>query len=462
MNHPKVVIIGAGSLFFGRKAIWQMVHSEHLRGGTLTLVDTDAGRVEKMARLARKVAEHNGAPLTVESSTDRREVLAGADFVVLSFAVDNARYRGIDCELSAKYGIRMCSGDTIGPGGVLRAMREFPEIIRAARDIEELAPEAWVINYINPTAVHGIGLSRFFPQLKTLALCDAQFYMRKPYAVLAGIIEREEDYTAEIDRDFELISAGPNHFTWILRAEYQGEDVRGKILESVREKARTEHDAPPEDLIYQGSKGAYNWAIQHQLGEAFGTIPTVLGHTKEYVRFWQGHGVTEEAIPELQLFDSSTRDEWTANVWTRVDEYLSGAVPIADFDTEFGPDPAIDIVESMWGGLGRRFFINTTNGGAVRNLADDAYLELYCELDLNGPRPLPAGEIPRGVRGMMEVVLDTHELTAEAIFREDRELLRRALLTDPLTNSIGDTDALLEELIVAERDGLPEHWQSER
>ncbi len=458
MKHPKVIIIGAGSLFFGRKAIWQMVHSEHLRGGTLALVDADADRLDKMTRLARKVAEHNNAPLTIESSTDRREVLPGADFVVLSFAVDNALYRGIDCELSAKYGIRMCSGDTIGPGGVLRAMREFPEIIRAARDIEELAPEAWVINYINPTAVHGMGLSRFFPKLKSLALCDAQFYMRKQYAVFAGIIEKEEDFTAEIDRDFELLSTGPNHFTWILKATYKGEDVRDRILASVAEKAKTEHDAPPEDLVYKGSKGIFNWAIQHQLGEAFGSIPTVLGHTKEYVRFWQGHGMTKESIPPLQLFDSNEREKWTRDVWQRVDDYLSGAAPIGEFDTEFGPDPALDVVESMWGGLGKRFFINTTNRGAADNMAADAYLELYCDLDMDGPRPLPVGPVPRGIRGMMEVVLDTHELTAEAIYKEDRALLRRALLADPLTNSIGDTDALLDELIEAEKAALPAHW----
>ena len=110
MQHPKIVIVGAGSLFFGRKAIWQMVHSPHLRGGTLGLVDIDEDRLNRMAKLAQMVIEHNDAPLKLEASTDRREVLKDADFVVLSFAYRNAHFRGIDCELSEKYGIRMCSG----------------------------------------------------------------------------------------------------------------------------------------------------------------------------------------------------------------------------------------------------------------------------------------------------------------------------------------------------------------
>src|SRR5690606_20426283 len=105
---PKVVIIGAGSLFFGRKAIWQMVHSPHLQNGTLALVDTDEARLDKMTRLAQKVIDNNNVSLKLESSTDRKEVLADADFVVLSFAKRNAHFRGIDTEVSAKYNIRMC------------------------------------------------------------------------------------------------------------------------------------------------------------------------------------------------------------------------------------------------------------------------------------------------------------------------------------------------------------------
>ena len=455
-SSPKVVIVGAGSLFFGRKAIWQMVHSPQLRTGTLALVDTDPVHLDKMKRLAEQVIAHNKSPLKLMASTDRRQVLKDADFVVLCFAVNNAHYRGIDCEISATFGIRMCSGDTIGPGGLFRAMRELPEILRAAKDIQELAPKAWVINYINPTTVMGMALRRHAPGLKTLALCDAQWHLRKDYLRIAGILGEKDPITPEIDKDLVLLSSGVNHFTWLLRAEYKGRDIIPAIAAGIARKAERELNPEENDPAYKGSKGHLNSAIQYELYEAFGAFPTVIGHTKEYVRYYQGHHTQPSRIAPLMLFDAKARTQWTDSVWKRVDDYLSGAAPIAEFDTEFGPDPATDLIEGMWGNLGKQFFINTANHGAVPNLADDAFIELYSDVDMNGPRPLPCPPLPRGIRGLSEQVLDTHELTVEAIVTRDRRLLRRALLTDPLTPSIADADGVIEALLAAEKEQLPD------
>ena len=171
-QQPKVVVIGAGSLFFGRQAVWQMVNSEHLNTGTLGLVDTDPVHLKRMSELAEKVIVHTGVKLKLEASTDAREILPGADFVVFSFADRSAWFRGIDCNVSGKYGVRMCSGDTIGPGGIFRTLREFPRILKYCRDVEEICPDAWVINYINPTTSNGIGIAKYAPSLKSFALCD--------------------------------------------------------------------------------------------------------------------------------------------------------------------------------------------------------------------------------------------------------------------------------------------------
>lgn len=449
MPSPKVVIVGAGSLFFGRKAIWQMVHSPHLNTGTLALVDTDADRLERMKRLAEQVAAHHKVPLKIEASTDRNAVLDGADFVVLSFAHRNAHYRGVDCALSAMYRIRMCSGDTIGPGGVFRTLREWPEIVRVCRDVEQRCPDAWVINYINPTAAHGIGLKRFFPKLKTFAICDAQWKLRDRYAELVN---------KPNDDKLTLHSAGPNHFTWLLEASYDGEDLIPQIVEALRAEAAGDANRQ----VAGGSSKAKGWmnnSIGVELYDCFGTLPTVVGHTKEYVRFYQGHGVTQvDRNPTLKLFEHHDRLAWTEKAWQRIDEYLSGAAPIGEFDEEFGPDPATDMIESMWGDLKRPFFVNTFNNGAIPNMPDDAYVELCCDLDINGPQPRRVAPLPRGVRAMCETVLDTHELTAAAAHHSDRQLLRRALLTDPLTNSIGDTDALIDEMLEHQREALSPAW----
>ena len=455
IQSPKVVVIGSGSLFFGRQAIWQMVRSPHLNSGTLALVDKDPQRMEKMGALAEKVVAENGVSLKIEVASDWRDVLSGADFVVLSFAADTVRYRGLDCAISEKYGLRMCSGDTIGPGGIFRAMRELPLIMDCAADIERLCPDAWVINYINPSAVNGMAIARYAPQIKSFALCDSLHmpHIKIRYALRAGLINHQSEWNEQLDADFDLRIAGVNHFTWMLKAENQGRDVTSEIAEYLRRSAATEDKGG--DL---GAKAIHNEAIAYQLYEVFGCIPVCVAHTKEYLRFFQGHGVLPDEIPPLSIWETDMRYVRHDAMWKQVDDFINGTTPIGEFMTMLGPDHATDIIENMVGGLGSPFYINTTNRGAVSNMADDAFLELLCNVDMAGPRPRQVGEMPRGLRGMCEVVLDTHELTAEAIVRADFKLLRRAMMTDPLTNSIADADAILRELLAAERDALPDHW----
>lgn len=455
VSQPKVVVIGAGSLFFGRQSIWQMVHSKYLNNGTLALVDTDEEKLSKMVRLAEMVAKENNVSLKVEGSTNRRQVLKGADFVVLSFAEDTVKYRGIDCQVSLKYGIRMCSGDTIGPGGIFRAMRELPVIMECAKDIEELCPDAWVINYINPSTVHGIALIRYAPKLKSFALCDSHHmpHIKAYYAVRAGIIQDRREFTEEIDRRFDFRVAGVNHFTWLLKAEYEGMDVMTPIAEALRKSAATENNGGDT-----GAKALYNDAITYELYNIFGYIPTCTAHTKEYVRYWQGLGKTKDAIPPLKIWETEDRYKRHEEMWRQVDDFITGNIPISDYMKSFGPDHATDIIENMVGNLGKRFFINSLNNGAVTNMNNDAFLELLSEVSMDGIKPLHVGEMPRGIRGMQELVLDTHELTAEAVVERSFTKLSRAMMTDPLVNSIHDADLIIKELLELEREIIPGYW----
>lgn len=453
---PKVVVIGAGSLFFGRQAIWQMVQSEHLNKGTLALVESDQHRLNQLVKLAEMVARDNQVELKIEGATDRKDVLKDADFVVLSFAVDTVKYRGIDCEISEKYGIRMCSGDTIGPGGIFRAMRELPEIMACAKDIEEICPDAWVINYINPSTVHGMALHRYAPNLKSFALCDSHHMPHKKiiYAKRAGIIKDSKEYTDEIDRDFDIRIAGVNHFTWLLKAEYKGKDVLPIIARSLRETAETETVGGDT-----GAKAFLNDTISYKLYEIFGYVPTCTAHTKEYVPYWQGLGKLKDAdIPPLSIWETDERYKRHNEMWEEIDQFVNKELPISQFMEKYGPDHATDIIESMVGGLGKKFYINTLNNGAVTNMSDDAFLEILCEITMDGIQPLPVGEMPRGIRGMQEVVLDTHELTAEAVVEVSHEKLRMAMMTDPLVHSIADADQIIKELLELEKDIIPKVW----
>jgi alpha-galactosidase len=325
-------------------------------------------------------------------------------------------------------------------------------ILEIARTVEREQPQAWVINYINPTAVMGAALRRFLPRVKSFALCDGLHmpHIKRHYAIRAGIIRKDTEYGPQTAEDFDLRIAGPNHFTWAIRAAYRGQDVMPTIAESLQSQAAREADGG--DV---GAKAIYNGAAGFSLYQIFGHVPTCVAHTKEYVRFWQGRGVNPEPIPPLKLWETDERQKRHDRMWEQVDGFLGGRLPIASYMDTFGPDHATDIIENMVGRLGKPFYVNTYSQDAVPNMDPCSFLELLCDFEPSGPRPRPVGPIPRGLRAMMEQVLDTHELTAEAIVNADRTLLRRAMLTDPLLSSIADADAILKDLIATEREVLP-------
>ena len=457
MKGPKVAVIGAGSYFFGKPVIWNMVKSEILSGGTLVLVDTNPDTLKTMMELAQRAIDATNSPTKVIGSTDRREVIKDCDFIVLSFSAKNAWYRGVDTRIAGKYGITMCSSDTIGPGGIFRAMREIPEVLAICADIEELCPDAWLINFINPTSVLGIALMRYAPKVKSFALCDGNHlpHSTTHYMRLAGVIGEEETPSAEMVKDFECKIAGINHCTFLTECKYKGQDRIQDFKKTLAGYAKAEQMKGPSPK----AKPRLNHDYALQLMDIYEAYPTAISHTKEYVPFFQGYGVMPNTPEPIIPFDAYNRAEEMAEAWEKTKKLASGETPIEEFLSLDHGDHATDIIESMWGNLGKEFFINSANRGAVTNMPDDAFLELRCNVDMkNGPQPKPFGKMPRGILGLQMQVLDTHELTAEAAVTCDKKILLRAMMTDPLVNNIGDAKMIIEELLEAEKDILPEKW----
>ncbi|MFP4511292.1 MAG: hypothetical protein ACLFNQ_14315 [Spirochaetaceae bacterium] len=465
---PKIVVIGAGSYFFGRAVIWNMVHSPVLNSGTLALVDTNEDTLATMSTLARRAVEHAGVSVRVEASTDRTEVLRGADFVVLAFSDRNAHFRGVDCSIAEKYGVRMCSGDTIGPGGIFRALREIPTVLAIAQDCERICPNAWLINYVNPSTVLGIALMRH-AGIRTFALCDSlpEPTVRLRYLKMVGILpEDAESVPVEVESKLDFAIAGVNHLTWLLRFVYDGQDQMPKVRAHLAENAaleRAEQEARDagaggrtDDNTY--SKRKFNAVYSLELMDIYGAAPAVIGHTKEYVPFYQGWGVQPVDPEPLKIFDAEDRQRAMDEHMDGNRRYADGTAPIEAFFSSGRGDHATDIIEAMWGGLGKSFYVNTTNRGAVSNMADDAFLELRCDLDMHGPRPQPVGAMPRGIRALQEQTLDTHELTVEAALHCDRDLLLRAFATDPIITNLSDARSMIAELLEAQRDVLDPRW----
>ena len=460
MAGPKITVIGAGSYFFGKPVIHKMATSPIMAGGSLALVDTNPKVLATMARLAKRIFAHTKCGVRLIGSTDRREVMADSDFIVLTFSERNAHYRGLDTQIAARHGMRMCSSDTIGPGGIFRALREAPRALAMARDARALSPDAWVINFVNPTAVMGIALHRYAPEVRSFALCDGH---HEPYNTLTfcrrvGLLPAEaRTVPPEVYQKLDLAIGGVNHCTWVVRFRYEGKDMMPALRRWLVARVEEEKRNPGEY-----AKGRYNAHYALQLFDIYGAYPTTPSHTKEYVPFFQGTGVLPNFPEPIRLFDADERAREMAAAWKTTGEYADGKLSAKQFLREIGDDHATDIIESMWGGLGKSFYINSPNRGAVTNLPCDAFLELRSDIDLHGPRPQPFGPMPRGLLGLTHQVLDAHELTAEAAVTGDRAILRRAMLTDPLCNNIADADACIEELLEAEREALPDYWYARR
>jgi len=308
--------------------------------------------------------------------------------------------------------------------------------------------------------VVGIALMRHAADLRTFALCDGNHepYNTHRYLRRVGLLGEDETPTPEQMAATDLRIAGVNHCTWLLRFTYEGRDMMPRLREAVAERA-AEEEARAGGSSH--SKGRYNNTYALALLDLYGAYPTAVGHTKEYVPFWQGYGSDrglEAGLPPITPFDWEERRRRTEGVWREIEAYVAGTKPIEEFFRATRADHAGDIIESMWGGLGKPFFLNGPNQGAVTNLPDDAFLELRRDVTLEGYRAHPVGEMPRGLLGLTQQILDTHELTVEAAITCDRRLLRRAMMTDPIVNNLADGDAIIADLMAAERAVLPEAW----
>ncbi len=455
---PKVVMIGAGSAFFGRQTICAMVSRPSLRNGTLALADTDETKLRWMHSIAKRSIAATGVSLTVEASTDYRELLKGADFVILAFAVEGVKLREVDAEISTRHGMIMCSADTVGPGGIMRTLREVPRQTEILNEVRRVCPQAWVINWVNPTAAMGIAMMRHFPDLKTLAICDGPHNPRfdNNLIIKAGLADSPEEITDALRSRVQIRSTGVNHFNWLIEMRHNGEDVTPRIFEKLREDSQEQHVAASED-----TKKALANRIAYQIATTIGYAPMCVWHTQEYLPYFQGHDVSKEDAITIGKWRIDVRERWMNECWADMQAIADGSRPIDDFLQKTARDHATDIIENMWAGLRKYFYINTLNRGAVSNMPDDAYLELLSAVNMSEVLPLPFGEIPRPLSGYIHRVLDEHELAVEAATNFSRKTLLQAFLASMVSVSIPDAENCMNDLLEAHSAYLPDAWQCE-
>lgn len=431
---PKVTIIGAGSAEFSTELMTDILLTPGLETGSFALVDIDPERLELAHRMAEFLIERSGRDWRVEASAERSRVLAGSDYVVNTIEVAGLANVRHDYDIPLKYGVDQCIGDTIGPGGLFKALRTLPAWLDILADVERLTPRALVMNYTNPmslTVLTGVRASK----LAIVGLCHSIQHTADQLAEYLDIPAEEIDWRA----------AGINHLAWFTKLEHSGEDLYPRL----RQRAQI-----PE--IYE--QDPVRFEMMFHLG-AFSTEGS--GHASEYTAYFRKR-------PDLvQKYDrSGYRGEsgFYANNWPtwrrRADEalraYLAGK---EEFKLERGPEFASTIMEAMASNVPAVIYGNVANTGLIENLPQNGVVEVACLVDKKGIQPTYFGSLPTHLANLDQQHMAFHDLVATAVLEQEREAAVHALMVDPLTSavcSLAEIQAMFDEMVQAQRSDLPE------
>ena len=428
---PKVTFIGAGSTVFARQLMTDILAIDGLDSGTFALVDVDATRLDLARRIAERLVEIRGKSWKVEASTDRREVLSGTNYVVNSIEVAGLKNVRFDYDIPLRYGVDQCIGDTIGPGGIFKALRTGPAWLDIVTDVQRLAPDAVILNYTNPMSILTLAALRTV-DLPVVGLCHSVQGTSRQIAGYLGIPYEEMQWDC----------AGINHNAWFTRLERDGRD----LYPLLREKAR-------DPNIYE--KDPVRFEVMLHLG-AFVTESS--GHFSEYVPYFRKRPDLVQRYARAGYLGESG---FYANNWPRwrrdndesIEAMLRGEkkVPL-ERSFEYGAD----IIEAMESGKQATIYGNVLNRGSIDNL-DEGCVEVECRVDRNGIAPQHFGSLPEQLAALNRSHMAVHELVVEALQEHSKQKAKYALMLDPLTAaacSLEEIDRLFEEMWTAERESL--------
>ena len=435
---PKITIIGAGSAEFSTEIVRDVLATPALESGTFALVDVHAGRLGLSHQAAGKLIEESGRNWKLEASLDRRDVLPGTDYVVNTIEVagrENVRY---DYDIPLKYGVDQCIGDTIGPGGLFKALRTLPDWLDILADIEKLAPDSLVMNFTNPmslTVLTGVRASN----LPIVGLCHSIQHTSHTMAEYLEIPYEEIDWRA----------AGINHQAWFVQLERDGED----LYPLLREKSTV-----PE--IYD--QDPVRFEMMRHLG-AFCTEGS--GHDSEYVPYFRKRPDLVEKYDRSGYvgesgFYANNWPTWLEESAQGLRDYLAGK---EEYDMERGEEFASIIIEAIETGVPAVVHGNVPNSGLVDNLPQDGVVEVACLVDRKGVQPTHFGRLPTHLAALNAQHMAFHDLVATAVLKQDREAAVHALMMDPLTAavcSLEEIRMMFDEMAEAQRDYLPDFINS--
>jgi len=429
----KVVYLGSGSSFFDRLFI-DLLHVPGADKGEMAVVDVDPERLEVSRQLGQKIVSQMGKDWTVRATTDRREVLSGAHYVICSIEVHGLDSVATDYEIPAKYGVDQCIGDTLGPGGLMKALRTCPVLLEILADMERLCPDAWLLNYTNPMSIMCLAAARAGFR-RIAGLCHSVQGTSHQLANHAGVPYHEMTWKV----------AGINHLAWFTELKRNGQDLYPILFERAREQGD----------VYEKDPVRFDMMLH------FGHFVTESsGHFSEYLPYYRKR-------PEL--IKKYCRDEyrggsgfyakswpgWRRNADQKRRRELSGEWDLRIYRSWEYASWMIQAMETNEPTLAH---CTVPNGGVIDNLPSDGGVEVACLVNRNGVQPVRFGPLPKQCAAICASNMRMIDLAAAACIERSREAAIHALMVDPLTAAVccpAEIKAMAEELFEAERDYLP-------
>jgi alpha-galactosidase len=424
----RIAFVGAGSVEFTRDLLGDILTFPELGGATIALHDIDPERLEAAEAMARWTARELAAPATIEAHLDRRAALDGCDHVVNMIQVGGHAATLIDFEVPARHGVRQTIGDTLGIGGIFRALRTIPVMQGIAADMAELCPQAWLLNYTNPMAMLCWATYAGTPITRIVGLCHSVQHTTRGLAELVGVPYDDVTY----------LGAGVNHQAWILRFERDGEDLYPRLDEAI---------ARDPELRRR---------VRVEIYRRFGRFPTESSeHSAEYLPYFMHDDAMIEEF-RVPVDEYVRRSEENLELYEQMRRKLAAGEP---FEIERSLEYASLIIHSILTGEPREIYGNVPNDGLITNLPSMACVEVPCVVDGQGLHPREIGDLPPQLAALNRTFLNVCELTVRAALEGSREHVLHAALLDPntaATLSPARIEAMVDDLIAAHGDALPD------
>ena len=431
-NGIKIVTIGGGSSYTPELVEGFIKRHKELPVKELWLVDIEEGKhkLEIVGNLAKRMVKKAGVDMEVNLTLDRREALKDADFVTTQLRVGLLDARIKDERIPLSHGV--IGQETNGAGGLFKALRTVPVVLDIIKDIEELCPNAWLVNFTNPTGVISEAVFKYTNFIRYIGLCNVLIGVKNG---MADILEVEKD---RVEMDF----AGLNHMVYALNVRLDGKDITKEAIEKF----------VTSSLTMQNIKDI---PLNADFVRALGVIPC------PYHKYYYKH--KEMLEEELEGFkDGKTRGETVKALEDDLfelykDENLAVKPPqLEKRGGAYYSDAACNLINSIYNDKKDIQVVNTLNNGAIRDFREDSAAEMSCVITKEGPKPLSVGYLPVAVSGLVTEIKSFEILAAKAAVEGDYNAALQALCINPLIPSDDLAKTILDEMMEAHKEYLPQ------